>query len=887
MSELIDQIKLKEGSPRILTGWPSPQDYNEAVQNPHSCFSDGVLGEAQAELNFLGIPKTASGNFASVYHLIHSDLEWAVRCFLHPSADQEDRYKAISAKLAEVNACFLAEFSYLSKGINVANRWYPILKMEWLDGSTLLQYIESHLHDSAKLHDLASAFKQVILSMQTENIAHGDLQHGNIIVTGEGQIKLVDYDGVFVPELEGKMSSELGHSNYQHPARSYSDFNANMDNFSAWLIWISINALAEDPSLWQTLDSGNDCLLFKGQDLLQPECSMAFHVLESHSSEFIRVHARHLRSLLKQNPSEVPPLSNAVADPQFLPPLEPVIDPCKVNAKPNYLDDIEEANASLTGASSIARLSNYASGLNASQMASPTKKFPVQFLVCLSVLSIVVFYAHVASTKSNTASQTLQPMRVEKVAVQNVEKQAVEPAKQWQELMKDGTTAFTHGKYAEAESKYLIALNVSEQMVPQDFRQSQTLTSLAELYRLQGKYDNAEKLLKRALKISESTCGKSSNEMAQSLNNLARLYLTAGKYKEAEQLYSQAMGIAENAYSPQAAVLAYSYSGLAACFQNKGEYAKAEDLYKRGLETRENSAQVEDGEIAESYCNLATLYCSQGRYDEAEPLYKKAISLLENKFGAQHAYLANSLNSLASLYAAKGRYASATPLYKRALSISEDALGQQHPSVADSLNGLAALHCAMENYSAAEPLIIRAMRIRKTIVGTKHVFYADSLNKLAELYRKQQKLAKAEGLYHQALAIYKKVGNGDETGVAAVLNNIGLVHLSKGDCSRAEGLFQQARAINERKLGKDHPIVMTNLNNIASSLQAQGKYSDAEPLFKRALEIREKTLGPRHAAVAQSLRNLASLYLQQGKSAEAEELTKRAVAITGGASRYL
>jgi tetratricopeptide (TPR) repeat protein len=323
--ELKEAIELTKAAAPVIQSWPSPQDYNESVQNPCFCFSDRELCLAESELNVLGLPKPASGNFASVYHFYDSKSDWAVRCFLQPLADQEQRYQALSAKLTELDAAYLADFNFVSQGIRVGNQWYPIVKMEWVRGQPLLQYIESHLQEAEVLQALADSFKQTILAMQSQGIAHGDLQHGNIMVETDGQIRLVDYDGCFVPELAGKTSNELGHRNYQHPLRTAMDFNEKMDNFSAWLIWISIVTLAEDPWLWSKLEAGDECLLLRRQDLINPRFSRVFHVLELHSNESIRLKARYLRSLIGLPPSKIPCLSQQVAEPQKLPLLESIV----------------------------------------------------------------------------------------------------------------------------------------------------------------------------------------------------------------------------------------------------------------------------------------------------------------------------------------------------------------------------------------------------------------------------------------------------------------------------------------------------------------------------------------------------------------------------------
>ena len=73
-------------------------------------------------------------------------------------------------------------------------------------------------------------------------IAHNDLQHGNVLVQREGGIRLVDYDGKFLPKFRGERSPELGHKNYQHPERSPEHYDENVDNFSSLVIYLSLLA---------------------------------------------------------------------------------------------------------------------------------------------------------------------------------------------------------------------------------------------------------------------------------------------------------------------------------------------------------------------------------------------------------------------------------------------------------------------------------------------------------------------------------------------------------------------------------------------------------------------------------------------------------------------
>jgi tetratricopeptide (TPR) repeat protein len=56
------------------------------------------------------------------------------------------------------------------------------------------------------------------------------------------------------------------------------------------------------------------------------------------------------------------------------------------------------------------------------------------------------------------------------------------------------------------------------------------------LYYHQGRYEEAEPLLQRALDIVEKVRGPEHPNTATSLNNLAELYYAQGRYEEAERL---------------------------------------------------------------------------------------------------------------------------------------------------------------------------------------------------------------------------------------------------------------------------------------------------------------------------------------------------------------
>jgi hypothetical protein len=261
--------------------YPSGVEYREALYNTKVCFKDPALIGGTVAMDKLGMPKPISGASGSVFTVGNtSGRRWAVKCFTRFVDHQEIRYQRITESLQRVSKPWRVEFEYLSDGILSQGAWYPALKMEWVEGTGLIPFIENNLWEPVNLGDLAAKFAQLVRDLSALGIAHGDLQHDNLLVTSSGDLKLIDYDGMFVPSLAQMGASEKGHINYQSPARTMNTWGPYLDNFSAWIIYGSLVALTIDPTLWTLLhDQGDDALLFNHADFADKRNSRALLAL--------------------------------------------------------------------------------------------------------------------------------------------------------------------------------------------------------------------------------------------------------------------------------------------------------------------------------------------------------------------------------------------------------------------------------------------------------------------------------------------------------------------------------------------------------------------------------------------------------------------------------
>jgi hypothetical protein len=259
---------------------PYPQivEYHEAVQHPSQAFVDPELKQGAVAENNLGLPLVMSGGFALTYAVTTPRRKCAVRCFHREIPAIQQKYDAISRKLRSLtNGCFVY-FDFQQSGINVRQQTFPIVRMDWVEGDTLGIWLDKHFDDPRALEKARTDFAAIARFLEHNGIAHGDIQNGNVMVAN-GDIKLIDYDGMFVPGMRPGNGSETGHKHFQHPERRVSDFGPKMDRFSFIALDLSLKAVIEDKSLYAKFREGGETVVFKANDFADPANSDIFRRL--------------------------------------------------------------------------------------------------------------------------------------------------------------------------------------------------------------------------------------------------------------------------------------------------------------------------------------------------------------------------------------------------------------------------------------------------------------------------------------------------------------------------------------------------------------------------------------------------------------------------------
>jgi tetratricopeptide (TPR) repeat protein len=376
-------------------------------------------------------------------------------------------------------------------------------------------------------------------------------------------------------------------------------------------------------------------------------------------------------------------------------------------------------------------------------------------------------------------------------------------------LLKNDLSDVVKGLFGAQYAEYVVSSPAMETLI--------SMSPLPLLYYQQGKYDQAESHLQRAIASIEQTCGPEHVSLIHYLNTLGAVYSTTGKYVEAEA------------------------------------------HFQRALDIRLRTSPVDFDGLATSLNNLADLYRKQGKYDQAEPLYQQVLHISETQFGSDPIKIAHTSHNLALLYRAQGKYSQAEILYQRALSIYEHTYGPESPFLATVLNSLGALYVYQDEYIKAEPILLKALAMREKVLGFEHVDVGRTLNNLGSLYLHQKKYDQAHQALQRSLKIYKRSFGTEHPEVAMPLTNLGNLYSSQHKYAQAEVSLETALTIYEKTVGLHHPDAMTIFQPLVIVYAAQKKYWSIQLICQRLLPVLRERLGDHHEEVQRIQNMLFSL----------------------------
>ncbi len=263
--------------------YPLISEYVRAIQDASDNL--GELTHLVPVLDDHGEPYRSSGAFAVVFKMKDEQTGkcYALKCFTEEQEGRAEAYRQIADELEFVDSSYITSVKYLDKEIFVDSSCeedeFPVLLMDWIDGETMENYIAENYQDHYAMAMLCYRFCKMAAWLRSQPFAHGDIKPDNIMVRSDGNLTLVDYDGMFVSAMKGQKSPTIGTKDFSHPLRTVDDFDETIDDFALASIALSLKAISQKPSLLDEYGA-SDRLLFSESDYRNPSNSKVISALQ-------------------------------------------------------------------------------------------------------------------------------------------------------------------------------------------------------------------------------------------------------------------------------------------------------------------------------------------------------------------------------------------------------------------------------------------------------------------------------------------------------------------------------------------------------------------------------------------------------------------------------
>jgi serine/threonine protein kinase/Tfp pilus assembly protein PilF len=385
-----------------------------------------------------------------------------------------------------------------------------------------------------------------------------------------------------------------------------------------------------------------------------------------------------------------------------------------------------------------------------------------------------------------------------------------------------------------------------------------------------GLLGEAQKQLARAYELSRKAGGDETPEALGALNDLAVVYWAQGKYDAAEPLWHKLLDTQRRVLGVQDADTLSTMNNVGMVDDTLGKYAEAESLYTQALAIQRRKLGNEHSDTLTSINNLGLFYGKRGNYAAAEPLLTEALERNRRILGEEHPRVLTGMSNLARLYGEEGKFDMAVGLLEKVLEVRRRVLGEEHPSTLIAMNNLGIMYGNQGKYEQAEALLSKVLNVRLRVLGEKHLSTLISMNSLGVILRDEGEYQRAEALHVKALGIERQMLGENNAETLTTAYNLGVLYLSENKYAEAESLLAKVVEAQRRVLAPTDIATAKSLASLGDVRLREQKYREAETPLREASRTYEKLDAGWRVHDSQSL--LGESLSGQEKYAEAEPL---------------
>lgn len=242
-----------------------------------------------------------------------------------------------------------------------------------------------------------------------------------------------------------------------------------------------------------------------------------------------------------------------------------------------------------------------------------------------------------------------------------------------------GSARHAIGEYEGAERAYREAVAVQRVADPRGEYHSRAVNALGWILWDLQRLDEALEVYAEAEAIRREALGTDHPAYATTLENTGLVLADQGRPDLAEPLIRRAIDIRRRRYGPQEHTVAHGLRTLGWIRFRRGDVETAERLLRTSAEMYRRLVPPDHPNLVENRTELAALLARRGAFEEAEALLRDALERHRRLGGDHYAWVGLSLHELARIRHADGRADEARRLYGEALEALDASRGPEHP----------------------------------------------------------------------------------------------------------------------------------------------------------------------------------------------------------------
>jgi len=358
----------------------------------------------------------------------------------------------------------------------------------------------------------------------------------------------------------------------------------------------------------------------------------------------------------------------------------------------------------------------------------------------------------------------------------------------------------------------------------------------------QGRAVTAEQLLRRGTQRVALELVGQPEVQARMLSTLGQVHTQLGLYREAQNLHRQALTLRRDLFGEDHPEVAESHHRLGLALRKAGDYEAAEPHLRQAVALRRRVPGVSPDTFAESLLQLGYLHYFRGEYGAAEALFRENLAIQQRPQRPEgdadlvpRRGLAEALNALGLVEQDRGKGAEAEAYYRQALDLYRQMHGGLHHDVAIALYNIGRALQMQEDFAAAQPFFEESMAIEGDLLGEDHPEFARSMMITGNNLQILERLDEAEALFVRTQKIFEQRLEPTHPDRVTILQGFGQLRMAQGRLPEAEAFLRRAIDLRRELFGADHVQVALLYYPLSQCLTEQGRYKEALALCEEGL----------------------------------------------------